>query len=124
MSVGLGPPKVAKVFFSYSHRDEELREKLARSLSSLQRQGLITQWHDRRSGVGDEWQNAIDTHLKEADIILLLISSDFIASDYCFGVEVAQAMERHEAGLARVIPVLLRPTDWEGMPFSKLQALP
>ncbi len=124
MSDGPQPPKVAKVFFSYSHIDEELRDKLARSLSALQRQGLIAQWHDRRIGAGEEWRSAVDARLNDADIILLLISSDFIASDYCYGVEVKQAMKRHEAGKARVIPVLLRPTDWQGTPFSKLQALP
>src|SRR5436305_15151742 len=73
---------------------------------------------------GTEWKDEIDNHLNTASIILLLVSPDFVASDYCYGVEVKRAMERHEAGEARVIPVILRPTDWRETPFSKLQVLP
>ncbi|MEM7794112.1 MAG: TIR domain-containing protein [Cyanobacteria bacterium P01_C01_bin.118] len=62
--------------------------------------------------------------LKRADIILLLISADFIASDYCYEIELQQAMERHQAGEARVIPIILRPADWQNTPFSELQAFP
>ena len=79
---------------------------------------------DRKIGAGKEWENEIDKHLNAADIILLLISSDFLASDYCYDVEVQTAMKRHDAGEARVIPIILRPVDWSGAPFSRLQALP
>jgi len=112
------------IFFSYAHEDEELRDELQKHLSILERQGVITSWHDRKIGAGKEWKGEIDTHLNTARLILLLISSDFIASDYCWGVEVKRAMERHEAGEARVIPVILRPVDWKSAPFGKLQALP
>jgi hypothetical protein len=118
------PAKSIEVFFSYSHKDEELRDELEKHLSILKRQGVITGWHDRRIGAGREWAGEIDTHLNTADVILLLISSDFLASDYCYDVEMKRAMERHEAGEARVIPVILRPVDWKGAPFGKLQALP
>jgi tetratricopeptide (TPR) repeat protein len=113
-----------EVFYSYSHVDEALRNELEKHLKSLQRQGLITQWHDRRIDAGTEWASAIDIHLDIASVILLLISSDFIASDYCYDVEMQRAMERHEAGEATVIPIILRPADWQGTPFAKLQALP
>jgi len=113
-----------EVFFAYSHRDENLRDELATHLSSLKRQGLIKEWHDGRIGPGAQWGKAIDEHLNEAHIILLLISADFIASDYCYGIEVKRALERHERGVARVIPIILRPCDWTALPFGMLQALP
>jgi len=112
------------VFFSYSHRDAELRDELAKHLHLLQRQGVIRAWHDRQIGAGTEWRSAIDAHLQTARIILLLVSADFLASDYCFDVEMQRALARHEAGEARVIPVILRAVDWQGAPFAKLQALP
>jgi hypothetical protein len=114
-----------EVFFSYAHEDEKLRDELAKQLKLLERQGVISAWHDRQIVAGSEWGSAIDTHLDSAQVILLLISPDFLASDYCWDIEVKRAMERHEAGEARVIPVILRPVDyWQEAPFGKLQALP
>ena len=113
-----------EVFFSYSHRDEDLRDELAKHLSILQRRGVIDAWHDRAIEAGAERQSEIEQQLNRADIILLLVSADFLASDYCYDVEVRQAMERQEAGEARVIPVIVRPVDWQDAPFGKLQALP
>lgn len=113
-----------EIFFSYAHEDETLRDELAKHLKNLERQGIIQSWHDRQILPGAEWDHSIDTHLDTADVILLLVSNDFIASDYCYDVEIKRAMERHEAGDAIVIPVILRPVDWQGTPFSKLQALP
>mgnify|MGYP002780816569 CR=1 FL=1 len=113
-----------KVFFSYSHRDEEFKDELVNHLSILRRQGTIADWHDRMIPPGTDWNREIDTYLNSADLILLMVSPDFIASDYCWGVEVQTAMQRHQAGDARVIPVILRRVDWEGAPFAKLQALP
>ena len=113
-----------EIFFAYAREDETLRDELEKHLSILERQGVITSWHDRKIGAGKEWEGEIDTHLKTARVILLLVSSDFMDSDYCWDVEVKRAMERHEAGEARVIPVILRPVDWKGAPFGKLQALP
>jgi AAA-like domain/TIR domain len=113
-----------EVFFSYSHRDEKLRDKLALHLSMLQRQGVIKSWHDRKISAGMEWAQAIDEKLNSAGIILLLISDHFLASDYCYDIEMQQAIARHEAGAARVIPIILKPVDWSGAPFSKFQAFP
>ncbi|NET37412.1 MAG: CHASE2 domain-containing protein [Cyanothece sp. SIO1E1] len=113
-----------EVFFSYSHKDEALRDELEKHLSILQRQGVITGWHDRQIGAGSEWEGEISQHLESARVILLLVSADFLASDYCWNVEVARAMARHEARDARVIPVILRPVSWESAPFGKLQAVP
>lgn len=113
-----------EVFLSYAHKDERLKNKLRTHLSLLQRQGVIADWHDRDITAGDEWKGQIDTHLKRARIILLLVSPDFLASDYCYDVELKRAMSRHRAGRAVVIPVFLRPCDWKGAPFGKLQGLP
>lgn len=111
-------------FISYSHKDALLRDELETHLSILKRQGLILIWHDRKIGAGDEWKQKIDEHLNSSQIILLLISADFLASDYCYDIEMKRAMERHESGEARVIPIILRPVDWKDAPFGKLQALP
>jgi hypothetical protein len=115
---------MATVFFSYSHKDDALRDELEIHLSALKRQGLIDTWHDRRIGVGEEIDHVISKHLEKADIILLLVSPYFIASDYCYDVEMKRAIERHEAGEARVIPVILHPCDWHSLPFGKLLATP
>jgi hypothetical protein len=113
-----------EVFFSYSHKDEKLRNKLETQLSLLKQQGQITEWHDRKISAGREWADEINEHLNTADIILLLVSPDFLASEYCYSNELKRALERHERGEARVIPVILRRVYWQGAPFGKLQALP
>lgn len=114
----------ARLFFSYSHKDEDLRNQLEIHLTALKLQGQIDTWHDRRIVPGDNIDNKISAELEDAKIILLLISPDFIASDYCYGVESIRALKRHEANEARVIPVVLRPCNWRELPFGKLLALP
>jgi internalin A len=113
-----------QLFFSYSHKDEELRNELETHLKLLQRTGKIATWHDRKIEPSDDWKRRIDDNLERADIILLLVSSDFIASDYCYELEMKRALERHEAGEARVVPVIVRDVDWKGAKFASLQALP
>lgn len=113
-----------RLFYSYSHKDEAFRDELETHLAILRRQGIIESWHDRRIEPGGDWAGEIDRNLEEADIILLLVSANFIASDYCFEKEMKRAMERHQAGEARVIPIILKRADLEGVPFLKLQALP
>jgi hypothetical protein len=115
---------VSIVFFSYSHKDEGFRDRLETHLAMLKRQGVISTWHDRRLIAGDEIDSGVSRELERADIILLLVSADFLASEYCYGVEMARAMARHAAVEARVIPVILRPCDWRPAPFGKLLASP
>ena len=112
------------VFFSYCHADEALRDQLEKQLSMLKRQGVIDTWHDRRIGAGQEIDSAIDNHINSDEIVLLLVSPDFIASDYCYNIEMTRAMERHTANEAIVIPVILRACDWHHAPFGKLLATP
>ena len=113
-----------RLFYSYSHKDESLRNELETHLKILQRLGLIETWHDRKIEAGEEWKQKIDENLERADIILLLVSSDFIASDYCYEKEMKRALGRHENKEARVIPVILRDVNWRIAEFAKLQALP
>jgi hypothetical protein len=115
---------MASLFFSYSHKDENLRDQLETHLAALKRQGIIAAWHDRRITAGRDLGRAIDESLNSADVVLLLVSPDFIASDYCYEREMARAMERHQARDARVIPVILRPCDWHALPFGQLTATP
>ena len=112
------------MFFSYSHKDEGLRDELEVHLKLLERQGVISTWHDRKIQAGSDWDHEIDKQLLSSQIILLLISADFIASDYCWDNEVKHAMERHKSGDATVIPILLRQCDWKGALFGELQGLP
>jgi hypothetical protein len=104
-------PQPVKLFYSYAHKDEELRQKLETHLSLMRRSGQIAGWHDRDIDAGKEWKESIDENLDSAQIILLLVSADFLASDYCYDIEMKRAMERHELREACVVPIILRPCD-------------
>ena len=116
--------KTINLFYSYSHADEALRDELEKHLKLLQRQQVIDTWHDRKISNGMEWDKVINKHLDTADIILMLISADFLASDYCWDIEIQRALQRHEEKSAVVIPVLLRPCDTDDADFMKLQGFP
>ncbi|MGH0028981.1 MAG: toll/interleukin-1 receptor domain-containing protein [Myxococcota bacterium] len=113
-----------RVFVSYSHRDEPMREELEVHLAALKRQGVIEVWHDRCIDAGNDIDREISAELERAELVLLLVSPYFLASDYCYDIEMTRALRRHEAGEARVIPVILHPCDWHGAPFGKLRATP
>jgi hypothetical protein len=112
------------LFYSYSHKDEKMRDQLGEHLASLVHMGLIKEWHDRKIMGGEPWDDAISEQMERADIILLLISAHFIDSQYMWGKEVTRAIERYNAGKARVIPVILKPADWLLAPIDSLEALP
>jgi hypothetical protein len=118
------PRQPVGLFYSYSHKDEPLRDELEEALALLKRQGLISGWHDRQILAGQEWADKIDEHLESARVVLLLVSPSFLASDYCYDIEMKRALERHEKGEAVVIPVIVRPCDWKTGPFARLAALP
>jgi hypothetical protein len=113
-----------EVFVAYSREDESLQRQLLKHLSALRREGLISVWYDRCITPGSEWQSEISKHLDDAAIVLLLITAGFIDSEYCYGIEMKRALERHESGEAVVIPVILKDVDWAKTPLGKLQALP
>jgi O-acetyl-ADP-ribose deacetylase (regulator of RNase III) len=114
------------VFISYAHveEDDALRMKLVKHLGPLHDQGLVTTWHDRMITPGANWDEVIDDKIDAADIVLPLVSSDFMASRYCTQTEMSRALKRHAAGKCRVVPVILRPVMWQHSPLGKLQALP
>ena len=113
-----------EVFYSYSHKDEKMREKLETHLKSLAKQKLIADWHDRKILASNEWRNEIDKHLESAHLILLLISPDFLASDYCYHIEMKKALKRNEMKEAKVVPIILRHCNWRNTDFAELQVLP
>ncbi len=113
-----------KIFVSYAHADEPAREKLDKHLAMTRRHPAITIWNDRGIDPGQEWDTEIKEELNTADVILLLVSSSFLASDYIYTVELKEALERHEEGTAVVVPIIMKPCGWNLAEFSKLQALP
>ena len=117
-------PSPKKVFISYSKTDKAYLEQLKKHLELLQRQGLLEIWDDMELAAGEVWDETIKKELGTADIIILLVSSDLIATDYIWNVEMKKALERHERGEVTVIPVIIRPCDWEDAPFAHLNALP
>ena len=116
--------KPLRVFCSYAHRDEHYLEVLKTWLVGLEREGLIEQWHDRMIPPGDEWEEAIAENLENSQLVLLLVTPDFMASQYIYEKEIDRAIERHKRGEARVIPIIVRPAPWEGTALDRLQALP
>jgi len=115
---------MAKLFFSYSHKDEELRNELETHLALLKRQGVISSWHDRRITAGGDFGQVISSEMESSEIVLLLVSAHFLASDYCFENEMKRALEKHNEGTAVVIPVILHPCNWHSAPFGHLRATP
>jgi len=114
----------ARIFISYSHKDEALRDELEVQLSMLKRQGLIETWHDRRMLAGEHLDWTISVELDAADIVLLLVSPDFLASDYCYKIEKGRALKRHHEGTARLVSVILRPCDWTHTDLSEYLVTP
>jgi hypothetical protein len=113
-----------EVFISYSHKDRSFLNELTSHLKVLQRQNLISAWKDTDISPGTEWEPQIMDRLNRAQLILLLISANFMASDFCYSIEMDQAIKRHNADLARVLPIIITPVYWEGAPFAKLKMLP
>ena len=115
---------MTKLFISYSHKDEELRNELETHLALLKRQGSLSSWHDRRIIAGSDINQTISSELESSQIILLLVSAHFLASDYCYENEMAHALQKNEEGSAVVIPIILHPCDWQSSPFGHLRATP
>lgn len=115
------------IFYSYSHQDEKFRDELEKHLSILRKEKIIDEWHDRKISPGSNWEDDINSNLAKADIILLLISSNFLASDYCYDVETVTALEMHKNEDAVVIPIIIQPCLWSISTLGKnatMQVLP
>jgi len=113
-----------EIFCCYARNDQSFLKRLRKHLTLFQKQGLINLWYDADISPGTNWEEEIQKHLETAQIVLLLISPDFIASDYCYSKEMRRALERHQHGDASVIPIILRHCHWQQAPFAKLQSLP
>ncbi len=115
---------MAKAFISYSHRDGKALERLHTHLATLRRENRITAWYDHEVLAGDDIDSQINAQLSDSELFLALISPDFLASNYCYEKEMTEALERHERGTLRLIPIILEPCDWKTTPLGKLKALP
>jgi hypothetical protein len=115
---------MARAFISYSHRDEKSLDRLHTHLAMLRRDTLIAAWYDREILAGAEIDREVATNLAGSDLFLALLSPDFLASNYCYEKEMQVALQRHEEGSLRVIPIVLEPCDWKSSPLAKLKALP
>jgi hypothetical protein len=113
-----------EIFVSYAPKDEQLRDELVKHLAPLNRQGLATTWYNNKIEAGFHTQAETDKHLNSAQIILLLVSADFIASDYLYSTEMQHAIERHKQAAVYVVPVLLRPVYWQDTPLAEFSMLP
>ena len=113
-----------KVFISYSHNDGVALKRLHIHLAGLNREGSIHEWFDREILAGGNINAEVNEQLESSGLFLLLISPDFLASDYCMEREMERALERHRTGDARVVPIIIEPCDWESTPLRNLKALP
>lgn len=113
-----------KAFISYSHMDEHALERFTKHLAVLRREGSIDEWFDQRIAAGGDIDAAISARLDDCDLFLPLISADFLSSGYCYDLELKRALERHELGSLRVVPIIVQPCDWKASPLGRLKALP
>lgn len=120
------PETCVEIFCSYSHArpDEALRAAFAKSMSVWVRKKIVRIWHDGRIAAGDNWALNIDEHLNSADIIVLLVSPDFLSSDFCYEKEMGRALERMQNNEALIVPIIVRECSWEETPIARIQALP
>jgi hypothetical protein len=116
--------KPLRIFYSYSKQDQELLDRLLSHMRVLERVGLIEEWSNTAIQPGDDRNLTTEKYLRNADIILLLISANFINTDFCYEVELSLALQEHQRGKALVIPIFLRPCSWQDTPIAQLQGLP
>jgi hypothetical protein len=113
-----------RLFYSYSSKDEAFRVQLEAHLSLLKREGFLETWSFRDIDAGDDWVTRINDQLARADVVLLLISANFLASSYCMDVEMRRSVQRADAGETILIPIVIKPCDWKSAPFARFQVLP
>jgi hypothetical protein len=119
------PPGKPTVVISYSHQDEAWKDKLATQLTVLQKLGLLDPWDDRRIGAGLDWRPAMQAAMDRAAVAVLLISADYLSSDFIMGEEAPRLMQRRAEEGLRVIPLVVRPCPWRRVPWlSPIQPRP
>lgn len=124
MSTEVKPTKPVKLYISYAPEDERLKKQLLKHLSLLVRKGIIESWDERQIRAGDKRDEETLKHLDEADIILCLLSANFMHSNFCYTVEMERALERQKLEEVQVVPIILRAVDWKGSPLGDLQVIP
>lgn len=112
------------VFVSYSRRDSDFFEELATHLKVLQRKGSIRLWHEGRIRAGHEWEQVIQLQIKQANIVILLVSADLLSSDFMWEQEFKEVLKRHQRGETVIIPIIVRPCAWSDSPIASLEVLP
>lgn len=117
-----GKPEV-RVFVSYSHVDKEIRRRLETHLAPLKADSVAT-WFDGDMEAGERLDTVIARALREAHVFVGLISSDYLASHYCWKIEYRRAMNRRARGTMRVVAVVVRPCDWKSTPAAGFKLLP
>jgi hypothetical protein len=113
-----------RLFLSYATEDEQYREQFDQALAGVRRAGLLEMWTFREIPPGADLDHAITASIEQADIIALLVSPAFLASDYCWNVEMKRAIELHDAGKTSLVPIVVRSCVWDDAPFARLNALP
>jgi hypothetical protein len=116
--------KGVKLFYSYAHEDEVYRNELSVHLAVHRMDGLVSEWHDRVIRAGEDWNKSIDAALTQAEIILFLVSPDFLASNYIHEIEMRTALRREAESVVRIVPIILRPCAWNSTPLARFQVLP
>lgn len=113
-----------EVFISYAHDNLDEREELIKHLTVLKRQGLISNWSDKKLIGGEIWDKVIKKKLDDADIVLFLVSSEFLASDYINNVEVEETIKKYHENTVQVFPIILNNCMWEQTKLNSFQAVP
>ena len=121
---GMKVVKAVRIYLSYADSDNGLLDELSKQLRPLEQQRIIEIWHRGKVKAGSVWKRLVENYLDGADLILLLVSPDFVVSEVCCEIETSRAMQRHKRGVVHVIPVILRPTDWTSLPYGGLWSLP
>jgi hypothetical protein len=119
--VGKGP---LKLFLSYAHEDRDLVAELRKHLAPLWHEQIVTDWYDLELMPSDEWDHEILSQLESSDLVLVMISADFLASNYAYGRELRVALNLHDQEQLRLLPVIGRNCKWQNLPFARLQTLP
>ena len=113
-----------RLFVSYSRKDKDICDRVVNHLSPLESSGRVDIWRDTDILPGGQWNREIEQQINAADIILLLISSNFTSSDFCYKKEMPIALKRERNKEAIVIPILIKDVNWQGLPFAYLDMLP
>ena len=116
--------KIVQVFIAHVREDAPFLQELLGHLKPLEAEGLCHVFTDEQITMGKEWEAEVKNALNESDVILLLISSDFVQSSYFKQFELEKTLYRYRHGQALILPVIVRPANWQDLPVNRYQTLP